>query len=315
MYINAMGYYIPETRIPNEYYLEINGLTPEWIEQRSGIKTRSRAGEGEDTDSMGFRAVEEALKSLPYPIEEVDLIVAAHYCAEDTVATVAHKVQRIYDIKKAKVVYISSACSSFINGMELIECYFAAGKASKALLISSEFNSYYANERDPKAGHLWGDAAAAWFFSKERVAESDKEVLGVFTEGLGQVGKGPEGVKLRPKEEGITMPDGRDVFLQACKHMIYAMDRVLEESGMKREDITYISTHQANRRIMAQVAHMLDKPLEGYFLSNIEELGNTGSVSSALALNQHVEDFKPGDVALMTVFGGGYSCGSALIRF
>lgn len=315
MYINAMGYYIPETRIPNEYYLEINGLTSEWIEQRSGIKTRSRAGEGEDTDSMGFRAVEKALKSLPYPIEEVDLIVAAHYCAEDTVATVAHKVQRIYDIKKAKVVYLSSACSSFINGMELIECYFAAGKASKALLISSELNSYYANERDPKSGHLWGDAAAAWFFSKDRVAESDKEVLGVFTEGLGQVGKGPEGVKLRPKEEGITMPDGRDVFLQACKHMIYAMDRVLEESGMKREDITRISTHQANRRIMAQVAHMLDKPLEGYFLSNIEELGNTGSVSSALALNQHVDEFKPRDVALMTVFGGGYSCGSALIRF
>lgn len=315
MYINSMGYYIPEQRIPNEYFHALNGLTPDWIEQRTGIRTRSRVSDGENTDTMGFKAVENALPNLPYPVGDVDLIVAAHYCAEDTVATVAHKVQRIYDIKGAKVVYVSSACSSFINGMELIECYFAAGKASKALLISTENNSYYSNDSDSKAGHLWGDAAAAWFFSKDRISDADIEVLGVFTEGLGQVGKGPEGVKLRPKEEGISMPDGRDVFLQACKHMIYAMDKVLEQTGLTRDDISRIATHQANRRIMAQVAHMLDKPLEGYFLSNIEELGNTGSLSAALALSQNVDVFNRGDIALMTVFGGGYSCGAALVKF
>lgn len=310
-----MGYYIPEARIPNEYFLEINGLTPEWIEQRSGIRTRSRCAEDEGTDTMAFKAFEEALKGLPYDLSEVDLIVAAHYCAYDTVATAAHKVQRAYDIKGAKVIYVSSACSSFINGMEIIECYFAAGKASKAILICSEENSYYANETDPKAGHLWGDAAVVWFFSKEKCSPGDKNVLGVFSEGLGQVGKGPEGVKLRPKEDGISMPDGRDVFLQACKHMIYAMDKVTQQAGVDRKEVAKIATHQANRRIMAQVAHMLDMNLEKDFLSNIEELGNTGSVSSALAVSQHTDEFKPGDKIVMTVFGGGYSCGAALIEF
>ncbi len=314
MYINSMGFYIPEVRIPNEYYQDKNGMTPEWIEQRTGIKTRSRVSEGEDTDTMGFEAVEDALKTLPYDIQDVDLIVGAFYCANDTVATLGHKIQRQHDIKGAKVVYLSSACSSFINGMELIECYFAAGKAKKALLICSEQNSYFANESDVKSGHLWGDAAAAWFFSKEKVSPTDIKVAGIYTEGLAQLGKGPEGVKLRPKEEGISMPDGRDVFLQACKNMIHALNKTLEQTGHKVEDITRFAPHQANMRIIAQVAHMLDKPADDFYC-NIKELGNTGSVSCALVICQHKDELKAGDKVAMMVFGGGYSCGAAILEF
>ena len=315
MYINSMGYYIPEVRIPNEYFIDINGLTPEWIEQRTGIKTRSRVSEGEGIDSMGFDAVDDALKHLPYDIKDVDLIVAAHYCAYDTVATVGHKIQRRHDIAGAKVVYASSACSSFINGMEIIECYFAAGKATKALLICSEQNSYYANEHDPKSGHLWGDAAVAWFFSKEKTAPTDVKVCGIYTEGLAQFGKGPEGVKLRPKEDGISMPDGRDVFLQACKQMIHALEMTLDQTGLRKEDIKKFITHQANKRIVAQVAHMLDKNMEEDFYNNIEELGNTGSASCALVMSQHKDEFAPGEKGAMMVFGGGYSCGCAILEF
>lgn len=315
MYINSMGYYIPEARIPNEYFREVNGLTPEWIEQRTGIRTRSHVGEGEGIDSMGLDAVEDAIKNLPYDIKDVDLIVAAHYCAYDTVATVGHKAQRQYNIAGAKVVYASSACSSFINGMEIIECYFAAGKATKALLICSEQNSYYANESDPKSGHLWGDAAVAWFFSKDKIAPTDIKVCGVYTEGLAQFGKGPEGVKLRPKEDGITMPDGRDVFLQACKQMIHSLQKTLEQTGLEQGDIKKYVTHQANKRIVAQVAHMLDKSMENDFYNNIEELGNTGSASCALVVSQHKQDFSAGEKCAMMVFGGGYSCGCTILEF
>ncbi len=314
MFINAMGYYIPEKRIDNEYFHDINGLTSDWIVQRTGILTRSHVAEDENIDTMGFEAVEDAIKSLPYDIRDVDLIVAAHYCVYDTVATLGHKVQRLYDVKKAKVVYASSACSSFLNGMEIIECYFKAGKATKALLICSEQNSYYADETDPKAGHLWGDAAVAWFFSKDKVSQSDVEVKGIFTEGLATMGKGPEGVRLRPKEDGIKMPDGRDVFLNACRQMCYALDETLALTQLSQEDITKFVTHQANKRIVAQVAHMLGKPMES-FLNNIEELGNTGSASCALALSQHKDEFNPGERAAMMVFGGGYSCGAAILEF
>ncbi|MDE5870227.1 MAG: ketoacyl-ACP synthase III [Muribaculaceae bacterium] len=313
MYINSMGHYVPSERISNEYFTSVNGLTPDWIEQRTGIITRSRASEEENVDTMGINAVENALKSLPYDIKDVDLIVSAHYCAYDTVATVAHKVQQQYGINGAKAVYVSAACSSFINGLEVIEGYFASGKASKALLICSEHNSYYSNESDPKSGHLWGDAAVAYFISKEKESENDIKILDVFTEGLGDIGKGPAGVLLRPKEDGITMPDGRDVFIHACRYMIYALNKSLENTGLKKEDISKFITHQANKRIVAQVAHQLDLTLDSFY-NNIEELGNTGSASAPLVLSQRIDDIRKGEKVALMVFGGGYSCGCFIVE-
>lgn len=314
MYINSMGNYVPEARITNEYFEKLNGLEPGWILQRTGITSRSKVGPGEGSDSMALSAIEDAREKLPYDIKDVDLIVCACYSIYDTVATPGHIAQREYDIKGAKVVYCSAACSSFINGLEIVEGYFASGKAHKALLVCPEHNTYYSNEKDTKAGHLWGDAAVAFFLSKDRVADTDVEILDVFTEGLGNVSKGPEGVKLRPKEGGIMMPDGRDVFIHACKYMIYALNNSLSHTGLKIEDINKLICHQANRRIVAQVAHQLDKPMED-FLNNIETLGNTGSASAALVLTQNLDKFKKDDKVALMVFGGGYSCGCFIVKF
>lgn len=313
MYINAMGAYVPSQRITNDYFEKVNGLTPEWIEQRTGIVSRSKAAEGENQFSMALEAIDNALTSLPYDIKDVDLIVGAAYAVYDSVGTVGHVAQRQYDINHAKVVYATSACSSFINGMEIAECYFKAGKATKALIICSEQNSYYANETDQKAGHLWGDAAVAYFVSKEKVADTDWKVLDIFTEGLGNLGKGPDGVRLRPKEGGITMPDGRDVFIHACRYMIYALKKSLETLNIKIDDLGHIITHQANMRIVAQVAHLLEKPMD-HFFNNIRELGNTGSASAPLVLVQNRDNIQSGEKVALLVFGGGYSCGSLIVE-
>ena len=309
-----MGHYVPTGRIANDYFEKVNGLTSDWIVQRTGIRTRSKANADENCDTMALQAVEDAIKTLPYDIKDVDLVVGAYYSVYDSVATAGHVIQQKYDIKRAKVVYASAACSSFINGLEIAEGYFAMGKASKALIICSEHNTYYSNEKDPKSGHLWGDAAVAFFVSKERQTENDIEILDIFTEGLGNVGKGPGGVKLRPGEDGITMPDGRDVFVNACRYMIYALNNALQDTNLKIEDIDKFICHQANKRIVAQVAHQLEKPMEE-FINNIEEFGNTGSASAPLVLSQHKGDFKKGDIVALMVFGGGYSCGCFIVRF
>lgn len=313
MFINAIGHYVPSQRVSNEYFKEINGLDSDWIVQRTGIHTRSKAAADENVDTMAMEAIEAALPALPYDIKDVDLIVAANYSAYDTVATTAHVAQRKYEIAGAKAFYLSAACSSFINGVEVIEGMFASGKAHKALLICSEHNTYYSNESDPKSGHLWGDAAVAYFISAERQSEDDIEILNVFTEGLAQLGKGPGGVKLRPKEDGITMPDGRDVFIHACRYMIYALNNSLEQTGMHVSDLKNIICHQANKRIVAQVAHQLGLPMTT-FLNNIEELGNTGSASAALVLSQKRGELSKGDKLALIVFGGGYSCGSMIVK-
>lgn len=313
MYINSIGSYVPEGRVHNDYFKDVNGLTNDWIIQRTGIVTRSKAAEGENTDSMGLAAVQNALTHLPYPITEVDLIVAASYSVYDTVATVAHVVQQRFKVSGAKALYLSAACSSFINGMEVIEGYFASGKASKALLVCSEHNTYYSNESDPKCGHLWGDGAVAYFVSKERVSPDDIEVLDIYTMGLGDIGKGPGGVKLRPKEDGITMPDGRDVFIHACKYMVSSLNKGLENTGLSVDDLKHIICHQANKRIVVQVAHQLDQEFSK-FLNNIEELGNTGSASAPLVFAQNRDKFTKGDIVALIVFGGGYSCGSMILK-
>lgn len=110
------------------------------------------------------------------------------------------------------------------------------------------------------------------------------------------------------------MPDGRDVFVHACRYMIHALRHSLKNTGLGIEDLDKLICHQANKRIVAQVANQLDKPLDD-FLNNIETLGNTGSASAALVLSQNRDRFRKGDKVGLMVFGGGYSCGSFIVKF
>ena len=313
MFINSTGYFVPSSRISNEYFLEVNGLTSDWIYQRTGILTRSKATEEETMDVMCSKAVGHAITGLPYDVAEVDLIVFASYSPTDTVGTTAHVIQREFKIEKAKAFLLSSACSSAINAIEVIQSFFACGKATKALLISADRNTTYVNETDPQAGHLWGDAATAFFFSKTRYSEKEAEVIDVDTQGLGHIGFGPAGVYLNPKDTGIMMPKGKDVFLHACTQISQRAKDIVERNGISINNLNWLIGHQANMRILSQVVNILGIP-EEKSLSNIEELGNTGSVSAMLVYAQNIQKFKKDDIVCISVFGGGYSAGACLIR-
>ena len=313
MYINATGFYIPQERISNDYFSKITGLSNEWIIQRTGIRSRSRAASDENINTMSVDAVRNALPSLPYDIKDVDLIISSTYSPYDTVGTAAHVVQREFGIENTKAFTMSSACSSFINALEVVEGYFASGKAHKALIIGGDKNSAYSNEDDPKAGHLWGDAAVAFFISNERVTNNDYEILDIFTEALGCMGKGPEGIQLRPRDGGIRMPEGKDVFVQACTFMPKNALLLLEKRGNSFNDLSYFIGHQANMRILNNIASSTNIP-EEKVLSNIEDLGNTGSASCALVFAQNTAKFAKDDLVCISVFGGGYSAGACLIK-
>ena len=155
LYINAFAHYLPDNRVPNSYFKDVNGLDDEWIRTRTGISTRSKAGENENTNTMALEAVKRLHEKLPFPIEEVDLIVAATYSPHDTVATAAHMIQRHFKARAARCLTVSAACSSFINAMEIVEGYFAMNKATKAIVVASEHNTEYSNETCPQSGHLW----------------------------------------------------------------------------------------------------------------------------------------------------------------
>lgn len=313
VYINSTGYYIPEMRVSAAHFARLHSKPEEWFLQRTGIHTRSRANEKETLDYMAVKAVENAMRTVPFPISEVDLILFASYSPDDTVGTTAHVIQREFQIENAKALYVSSACSSALNAMEIVSSFFQSGIASKALVVAADRNSTYSDDNDPQHGHLWGDAAVALFFSTERYMDGDLQLLDIETHGLGHIGAGPSGVSLRPRTEGIRMSYGRDVFNQACVYMEKYSREIIERNNLTIEDLNWFVSHQANLRIVSHVCRELGLP-EERTLNNIHELGNTGCGSSLLVLAQNRDKFKTGEHICIATFGGGYSAAAALLE-
>jgi 3-oxoacyl-[acyl-carrier-protein] synthase III len=313
MYICKISGYIPEVVVNNAYFTQVNGLTDEWILARTGIQERRKVKPGENTNTMAVEAVRLGLDTLPFAATDIDLIVGGTYTPYDTIHSLAHAVQNFLNISDIPVVSISSACSSFINAMEIVQGYFAMNKAEKALVVLADHNTAYSDDNDTVGGHLWGDGASAIFVSKTRVSEADFTVKDIITGGAGNVGKAAEGVFLRPNDERFMMKYGKDVFLNACTYMAKVTQDILSKNGYTIADLDYFVPHQANLRITKNVAQTLGLD-EEKALSNIQYLGNTGCAGCSIALYENRYRFQKGDLIAVTVFGGGYSYGSMLLE-
>ncbi len=311
MYIHAASHYLPEKIVNNEHFTRLNGLSNEWIVERTGIQERRKAAPDENTHTMAFAAI--AQLQTQTDLSGVDLIVGGTYTPYDTIVTLAHAVQHYINVPDIPVVTISSACSSLLNAIEVVEGYFALNKANRALVIVSEHNTAYYNEDDTVSGHLWGDGAAALLITKERQSVTDFSIRGVLTGGAATSGKATTAVVLKPLEKGVIMPHGRDVFINACTYMPKASLQSLERSGLTLADVDYVLPHQANLRISRNVMQTLGLP-EEKLISNIQYLGNTGCAGCAIALSERWKTFQPGTIIVVTVFGGGYSFGAMVLE-
>lgn len=313
MFINRIFHYLPEKELDNRYFAEKTGMTESDVFKKAGIKTRVRARADENTNNMSLKAIAAGEGQFPFGLQSIDLIIGATYTGYDTIGTLAHVVQRAYSIAGARALMVSSACSSFVNAMEIVQGYYATGKTDHSLVLAIENNSRFSNDSDPQSGHLWGDAATATFVSREKIGEKSLRVIDVVSEGMGQVGVGPDGIYLRPTEGGLQMPDGRDVFIKAIDVMTSYLKNIVEQNGFQMSDVQYVVPHQANSRIINQIAKNLDFPISNV-LMNIEKYGNTGCASTPLVLSENWERFKFGDLIALAVFGGGYSAGAMLLR-
>lgn len=299
--------------ITNDYFFNICGLSDEYIFSKTGIRNRRRTRPHENTNTMATDAVSLAIPDLPYSIQDVDLIIGATYTPYDTACTLAHYIQKKFSIKNAKCFTIDSACSSFVNAMEIADCFFALGKAKLALLVISENNSAYCNDSDRFSGFIWGDGASAVFVSNQVCSRNDINVLDINTTGLGHVGKSIESVYLRPGNGGLRMPFGKDVFHYACTYIIDETINILKKNNIPLKSVDYFIPHQANARIIEYVAKNLGFP-KSSVINIIEHFGNTGSASVPIALSQHRDNFLKDDLIVISVFGGGYSSGSVLLK-
>ncbi|MGI4823130.1 MAG: 3-oxoacyl-ACP synthase III family protein [Janthinobacterium lividum] len=314
MYLHHVAAYLPAAVVTNEHFTRLNGLASDWIIERTGIRERRKAGPGENANTMGVAATRALLAELPsFDASGIDLIVAGTYTPHDTIYTAAHAVQRELNISEIPVISISSACSSLLNAVEIVEGYFALNKASRALVVVTEHNTAYNNEEDTMAGHLWGDGAAALLITKERLSDGDLHIKQVLTGGAATVGKADEAVTLKPVDKGIVMPFGRDVFQQACTYMTRITQQLLDKNGLVANDLTYLIPHQANLRISVNVTKQLGLD-PSRAVNNIDRLGNTGCAGSAIGLAEIWSTLQPGNKVIVTVFGGGYSYGAMLLE-
>ncbi len=313
MFIVSLGHYLPEIIVPNEYFEKINGLTNDWIVARTGIQTRRRASKDENTNTMALEAVKMAFNGLPFAIEEIDLIIGATYTPFDTIGTISVMAQRHFKLNNAINFTVSSACSSFVNAAEIAEGLFASGKATKALIIAADHNTGYSDDTNQVSGHLWGDAAVAAVITKEKQTDHDIEILKIITRGLGHIVQGPDGVNLKPLNGGLIMPHGRDVFIHACNYMAELTREIVASQQMTIDQINYLIPHQANIRIINNVAEQLNID-PSKIIINIDKYGNTGSASSAIGLSQNIHSMAANATIVITVFGGGYSAGAMLLK-
>ncbi|WP_080237801.1 3-oxoacyl-ACP synthase III family protein [Spirosoma rigui] len=311
MYIHTVSHYLPTAVVGNEHFTQLNGLSSDWIIERTGIQERRKAAPGENTNTMTIDVVRRLQEKVD--LSTVDLIVGATYTPYDTIVSLAHEAQHYLEIADIPVISVSTACSSLLNAIEVVEGYFALNKASRALVIVSEHNTAYNNDEDTISGHLWGDGAAALLITKERQSDDDFAVKALLTGGAAHTAKATTAVMMKPNEGGVTMPFGRDVFINACQYMPKASLQVLERCGLTVDDIDYVLPHQANLRISRNVMKTLGLP-EEKLISNIQVLGNTGCAGCAIALSENWDMFQKGQRIVLTVFGGGYSYGAMLIE-
>ena len=314
VYIHQVAAYLPTAVVTNEHFTNLNGLSHEWIIERTGIRERRKAAPGENTNTMAVEATNRVLAATSdFLATEVDLIVGGTYTPHDTIFTMAHAVQHAIGVTDIPVVSVSSACSSLLNSIEIVEGYFALGKARRALVVVSEHNTAYYNEGDTIAGHLWGDGAAALLITKERLAPTDLLMRDLVTGGAAPVGKASTAVTLKPVERGIVMPFGKDVFIHACQYMARVTKEILVRNNLEVSDLNYLIPHQANLRITKNVVQQLGLP-EERAISNIDYLGNTGCAGAAIGLADTWNQLQSGDHIVITVFGGGYSYGAMLLE-
>ena len=312
MYIEAISHYLPKFVFNNKYFKSLNGLSDEWILQRTGIKQRRKASKTENTNVMAIKAVKNLFQNNQIAKDSIDLIIGATYTPFDTVGTLAHAIQKEFNIK-ARAISISTACSSFVNAVEIVEGYFASEKSKLAIIAVSEHNSAYNDETSEISGHLWGDGAAAVLISKEKLSNENFKILDIHTEGLGNLGKGTQGVFLHPLNGGLVMPYGKDVFIHACKFMSQQTTDILNKNKIPLSHLNYLIPHQANIRIIENVRAQLQLN-KNKVITNIDRLGNTGCASIVIGLSENKEKFKKGDFIVISVFGGGYSCGAMLLK-
>ncbi len=317
--IAGTGGYLPERVMTNKEFEAFLDTTDEWIRNRTGIKRRHVAADGETTGDMALQAANAALAAADRPASDVDLIVLATTTPDKVFPSTACIVQRQLGVETIPAFDVHAACSGFIYGLDIADRFIRTGGATCALVIGSETYSRIINWKDRGTCVLFGDGAGAVVLD----ATDDEGIIATHIHSDGKyedllhvpsgVSRGYDSVR---EEDAYIQMKGNEVFRRAVGTLDMIARETIDGHGFDKHDVAWLVPHQANLRIIAAAAKKLDLPMERVVVT-VDEHANTSSASIPLALDVAIRDgrIKRGDLLLFEAFGAGFTWGSALVRY
>jgi 3-oxoacyl-[acyl-carrier-protein] synthase-3 len=313
--IAGTGSALPPRRVTNDELAQTVDTSDEWIVERTGIRARHIAGEGETTATLATDAARKALEAAGMSAGEIDLIVLATATPDQTFPATATKVQHALGILDCVAFDVAAVCSGFLYALSVAESMIRSGGSTNALVIGAETFSRILDWEDRATCVLFGDGAGAVVLTAE---EGERGVLSTALHADGRhnqllyVDGGPSTTgtvgKLRMK--------GSEVFRHAVVNLAAVLEEAIAKAGLTTADIDWVVPHQANRRILDATARKLGLPAERVVIT-VDEHANTSAASVPLALDVAVRDgrIKRGDLIVLEAMGGGFTWGAAVARY
>lgn len=321
--ILGTGHSYPEGILTNADLATMVETSDEWITTRTGIKQRRKAAPGEYTSLFAVRAARQAIERARLDPADIDLLLCATVTPDQILPSTGCIIQAELGANNAAAMDIVAACSGFLYGVSLADSMIKTGQIRHAVVVGAEILTQYVDYTDRQTCVLFGDGAGAAVLGP---VENGRGILaskiksdGRYEEQLFSPGGG---TRRKPTAETLAAGDhffkmkGNELFKVAVRSMAEISREVLDQAGVKSDDISLFIPHQANQRITEAVADRLNVDVSKVY-SNIAVHGNTSSASIPIALDECVEAgrIKPGDLVLMASFGGGVTWGAVLFRW
>jgi 3-oxoacyl-[acyl-carrier-protein] synthase III len=320
--VAGLGSVLPDRVVPNEWFESFIDTSDEWIRDRTGIRERHFAVDGQTTSDLATEAARRALETAGIAPEQLDLVVCATLTGDTPIPSTAVWMQRKLEIA-APAFDVNAACAGFSYGMSTATAFIESGQAETVLVAGAEILSRVMNFQDRTTCVLFGDGAGAVVLTRSQEPGVLGSVLGADGRSAeiliipgGGSAQPPSHESLEARQNTIHMPNGREVFKRAVVEMANACRQLLEKSGYTPDDVDLLIPHQANSRIMIAVAERLKIPQERAVV-DVESVGNTSAASIPVALDRawRAGRVRTGDLVLLTSFGAGLAWGANLIRW
>lgn len=317
--IVGTGSYLPARILTNHELEKMVETTDQWIFERTGIRERHIAAEGETSSTMGEQAARRALESAGINAKDIDLIIVATTTADQIFPSTACLLQDRLGIHGCPAFDVQAVCTGFVYALGIADKFVRTGSAKRALVVGTETLSRITDWTDRTTCVLFGDGAGAVVLAasnKPGIIASHLHADGKYKDLLSVPFGISQGYSKVLDRSAYMKMEGNEVFKVAVKTLGRIVDETLAANHMKKSDIQWLVPHQANHRIIAATAKKLGMSMDHVVLT-VDRHGNTSAASIPLAFDEAVRDgrIKSGDIVMMEAFGGGFTWGSVLLKY